>query len=196
MYSGDCTPVADTNTNSTLEEGAPKASRGGATPGNGSCTAVAEAMHNSDCALVRDTNNSGIQTAACAPEDLCHTVRDPNDVVYVYSAQDGDTGYLSHFYMAQFKCTDSAQQFNCMEQYLMYNKAITAGDSESAARVMGLTDPGKMKAIGRQISSLPVRRWDDEKESVALRGNLFKFMQNPEPGSGRQTSRHGGTCAG
>ena len=71
-------------------------------------------------------------------------------------------------------------EFNCCEQWMMYNKAITFGDQDSAQKILDEPYPNNQKAIGRQIKGFDRNIWDSVCMSIVYRGNLEKFSQNEE----------------
>lgn len=85
---------------------------------------------------------------------------------------------LSQFYPCTFK--DGDMTFNCMEQYMMYNKAKLFNDTEMAERIMQSSVPKEIKRYGRQVRGYNDLKWDKYKRDVVYRGNLLKFGQNPE----------------
>tara|TARA_R110002050_G_scaffold86536_3_gene183912 strand:- start:355 stop:534 length:180 start_codon:yes stop_codon:yes gene_type:complete len=42
-------------------------------------------------------------------------------------------------------------EYNCVEQYLMYQKAVLFKDDEAAAQIMEADKPGKQKKLGRGV---------------------------------------------
>ncbi len=54
-------------------------------------------------------------------DNIFHLVSEPN-------------GFLSNWYQSTFKLADI--EFNCVEQYTMWKKAMTFGDTETAGRIL------------------------------------------------------------
>lgn len=70
------------------------------------------------------------------------------------------------------------QSFNCAEQAMMYAKAILFKDEATAGLILSATDPGKQKALGRQISNFDDATWDGRKFEIVHDINVAKFDQN------------------
>ena len=70
--------------------------------------------------------------------------------------------------------------YNTAEQYMMYHKAITFGDFDSAEAILKSQDPAEQKRIGRKVKGFEDERWDLVKEAVVYQANLLKFSQNEQ----------------
>ncbi len=68
--------------------------------------------------------------------------------------------------------------FNTAEQAMMHGKAMLFGDSEVAAKILAAPDPGKQKALGRQVRGFDEAVWDAGKVAIVRRANMAKFGQN------------------
>jgi ribA/ribD-fused uncharacterized protein len=71
-------------------------------------------------------------------------------------------------------------QYNCCEQYMMHQKALTFGDLEIAEEVLQTSNPKDQKGLGRQIKSFNKDKWDSVCLGIVYKGNLEKFRQNPD----------------
>lgn len=69
-------------------------------------------------------------------------------------------------------------EFQTAEQAMMHAKALLFGDHATANRILGATDPGKQKALGREVSGFDDAIWDAAKEEIVYRINFAKFDQN------------------
>jgi ribA/ribD-fused uncharacterized protein len=87
-------------------------------------------------------------------------------------------GPFSQWAKAPFTIGDL--QFNCAEQYMMYQKASVFGNLKEASWVLKNKDPRRQKAIGRLIRGLIPERWDAISKGIVYIGNLAKFSQNEE----------------
>jgi len=65
------------------------------------------------------------------------------------------------------------------EQYLMYHKALLMQDIETAQQILRETNPGKIKALGRQVCNFDEALWEDQRLAIMEAGCYLKFMQNP-----------------
>jgi ribA/ribD-fused uncharacterized protein len=71
-------------------------------------------------------------------------------------------------------------QYNCCEQYMMHQKALTFGDLKIAEEVLQTSNPKDQKGLGRQIKSFNKDKWDSVCLGIVYKGNLEKFRQNPD----------------
>ena len=89
-----------------------------------------------------------------------------------------ENGYLSNWYLAQFKA--DGQSFSSLEQYMMYEKAITFKDNFIAEKIMKSEDAAEMKALGRSVQNYSEIFWNGIRQIIVFNGLLAKFEQNPE----------------
>ena len=87
-----------------------------------------------------------------------------------------ENGYLSNWYLSEFTCGDI--RFSSMEQYMMYQKALTFHDDEIAAKIMSTTDVAGIKAYGRQVHGYNDHVWNGMRQIIIYEGLLAKFSQN------------------
>ncbi|KAI5272395.1 DUF1768-domain-containing protein [Aureobasidium subglaciale] len=71
----------------------------------------------------------------------------------------------------------SGLEFNCTEQWMMWNKAKLAGDAVTAKVILATTSPHKQKQLGREVEGFDVEAWDKIKLNVVEQGNYRKFTQ-------------------
>ncbi len=70
-------------------------------------------------------------------------------------------------------------EFNCAEQYMMYQKAMLFGDQETAAKILKATTPSEQKKLGRLVRNFDKDQWDNYGKKFVYDGNYAKFTQNP-----------------
>lgn len=72
--------------------------------------------------------------------------------------------------------------FTCVEQYMMYSKAIHFGDDESADKILNLGDvyPLRYKELGRQVSPFNEKEWSKVAPTVVKTAVKAKFVQNED----------------
>ncbi len=87
-------------------------------------------------------------------------------------------GPFSNWDPSEFTIGDKT--FSCAEQYMMYWKAMTMGDIETAHKVMQTKSPREQKALGRQIQNFDADLWTKDSFDIMLPGLIQKFLQNPE----------------
>jgi hypothetical protein len=71
-------------------------------------------------------------------------------------------------------------EYNCCEQYMMHQKALTFGDTETAELIMKAKHPKDQKALGRQVKNFDKAKWDTVSIGIVYKGNYAKFSQNVE----------------
>ena len=100
------------------------------------------------------------------------------DKIICFHLVDEPNGYLSNWYPAPF--TLDGQHFTSVEQYMMYRKAITFGDTETAQAILSTDNVGKIKALGRSVLGYSETVWNGIRQIVVYRALLEKFRQNPD----------------
>ena len=80
---------------------------------------------------------------------------------------------LSQWFAAGFN--HEGQHFATAEHWMMYHKALVAGDRESAAAVLADPDPRAVKAIGRKVKNYDDKLWATRKYPIVIEGNVLKF---------------------
>jgi len=73
-------------------------------------------------------------------------------------------------------------EYNCCEQYMMHQKALTFGDTDTAKLIMKAEHPKDQKALGRQVKNFDKAKWDTVSIGIVYKGNYAKFSQNDELG--------------
>lgn len=91
---------------------------------------------------------------------------------------DEPNGYLSNFYPSVFEL--KGKTFSCVEQYMMWSKAITFRDEETAELVLQTIDPNEIKRLGRQVKGYKDSYWAAVRYEVVKEGILAKFSQNED----------------
>ena len=100
------------------------------------------------------------------------------DKIICFHLVDEPNGYLSNWYPSPF--TLDGQRFTSVEQYMMYRKAITFGDTETAQAILSTDNVGKIKALGRFVLGYSDTVWNGIRQIVVYRALLEKFRQNPD----------------
>ncbi len=91
---------------------------------------------------------------------------------------DEENAFLSNWYPSPFEL--DGIQFSCVEQYMMYQKAMLFHDEESASAILATNDPEEIKAIGRAVKNYDDSVWSGRRQVIVYRGLMAKFEQNPE----------------
>lgn len=87
-------------------------------------------------------------------------------------------GIYSQWYQAPM--TIDGIEYNCCEQYMMEQKALTFGDVHIATLIMETSDPKEQKALGRKIKGFNKEVWDSACIGIVYKGNRAKFSQNED----------------
>ena len=85
-------------------------------------------------------------------------------------------GIYSQWYQAPM--TIDGVLYNCCEQYMMHQKALFFGDTETAEKIMLTSHPNDQKQLGRQVKNFNKDRWDKVNLQIVYKGNYAKFTQN------------------
>ena len=91
---------------------------------------------------------------------------------------DSEYGYLSNWYMSDFMY--AGRRYHSMEQYMMFQKALTFGDLEIADKIMASRDLPEIKKLGRSVAHYNDVLWKTIRVQIMRRGIRAKFQQNPE----------------
>lgn len=87
-------------------------------------------------------------------------------------------GPFSNWHHSRFKINN--MEFNCGEQYMMYMKAMTFKDLDSADEIMETPSPAKQKKLGRQVKNYNNETWAKVRYDIVKEGLREKFNQNQE----------------
>lgn len=71
-------------------------------------------------------------------------------------------------------------EYNCMEKYMMAEKARLFGNKETEQLILKEQRPYKIKEYGRLVKNFNEKVWNENKYEIVVQGNLEKFQQNPE----------------
>ena len=63
---------------------------------------------------------------------------------------------------------------------MMYQKAILFNDYEIADKIINITTPKDIKALGRQVKNFDPVIWDKHKEMIVGTAVMAKFIQHPD----------------
>ncbi|ACN83085.1 NADAR family protein [Brachyspira hyodysenteriae] len=85
---------------------------------------------------------------------------------------------LSQWYIKDFRDNDLV--FNCMEKYMMYNKALLFDDKDIANEILNNNQPKAIKELGRKVKNFNDEIWDKMKYKIVFTGNYYKFSQNTD----------------
>lgn len=87
-------------------------------------------------------------------------------------------GFLSNWYPSTFVL--GGTEFNCVEQYMMWKKAMTFGDTEIAGKILNEADPRTIKLLGRSVRGYVDSKWAAIRYDVVKEALMAKFSQNED----------------
>lgn len=84
---------------------------------------------------------------------------------------------FSNFYKSPFQL--GGKSFSCVEQYIMYQKALLFDDQEKANSIMEVDDPALQKSLGNQVANFDMNTWKIEAPKLVMDALKAKFDQHP-----------------
>jgi len=88
----------------------------------------------------------------------------------------GPDSIYSHWYKSNFII--SKQDFCCVEQYLMYQKAILFKGADTAKKILNSSNPARHRHLGKQVAGFNKQLWHQKCKQFAFDGELAKFYQS------------------
>jgi len=98
--------------------------------------------------------------------------------VVCFHNPDEENGYLSNWYPSMFSVEEIT--YTSMEQYMMYQKAVTFCDAKIASKILETDDVSEIKKLGRLVSNYDDNIWSGKRQIIVYEGLLAKFSQNIE----------------
>lgn len=132
-------------------------------------------MGNSLLSELLPRKNSGTQTAA--EMDRLRIGNTETDAIFFYRVGDA-YGAFSNWAPTPF--TVDGVSFSTAEQYIMYRKCLTFGDTVTAEKLLSSDSPKEQKALGREAAGYIDSVWVGIRQTVAIRGLYAKFSQDAE----------------
>ena len=132
-------------------------------------------MGNSLLSELLPRKNSGTQTAA--EMDRLRIGNSETDAIFFYRVGDA-YGAFSNWAPTPF--TVDGVSFSTAEQYIMYRKCLTFGDTVTAEKLLSSDSPKEQKALGREPAGYIDSVWAGIRQTVAIRGLYAKFSQDAE----------------
>lgn len=101
-----------------------------------------------------------------------------NEYIFFWKPRENN-GYLCQWYNSPF-ITVSGLKFATAEQYMMYYKAITFNDYETASIIYNSprAHPSVHKSLGRKVKEFDIKKWKKVCDNIVFEGNMYKFNQN------------------
>ncbi|MDO4877666.1 MAG: NADAR family protein [Neisseria sp.] len=89
-----------------------------------------------------------------------------------------DKAVLSQWFPAAFEI--DGRIYPTAEHYMMAQKALLFGDFMMFEQIVSADNPGKAKALGRQIAGFDEAVWCENRERIVYEGNVAKFGQHDD----------------
>lgn len=70
--------------------------------------------------------------------------------------------------------------FNCVNQFVLYSKAMQFGDTVSASRILKELEPKRQTSLGLKIKGVDEELWMQKQCNIVYVGYREKFMQSLE----------------
>lgn len=86
-------------------------------------------------------------------------------------------GVFSQWAPSRF--TIDGKDFDCAEQYMMYQKALLFGDFATAQKILKAeSDPREVKRLGREVVGFREEIWNPMSWLIVREGSIGKYTQN------------------
>lgn len=125
--------------------------------------------------LVINSVTYTVQTLHQLPDSLklenIYTPRNENKVAFFTS-----NSPLSNHHISPFM--HLGEKYNCIEQFLMAEKARHCADQKSLTSIMKETNPVKQKQLGKSLENFDSDTWKQCAQEKLMPGLLSKFEQN------------------
>ncbi|KAI4765578.1 DUF1768-domain-containing protein [Aureobasidium sp. EXF-3400] len=109
-----------------------------------------------------------------------HNKKSIRPPVFLHREYEEPHGYLSQWYISSFTDPSTNQRYNCAEQYMMHQKAVSHNDETTATAILNTPYPKEQKDLGRGVSNWDDAAWNEIREKVVEEGSYMKFSQNKE----------------
>jgi ribA/ribD-fused uncharacterized protein len=85
---------------------------------------------------------------------------------------------LSQWYPAPF--TLDGETYGTAEHYMMAQKALMFGDTDTANRIRACKHPAEAKKLGREVQGFDEAQWTVHRFDIVAQASRAKFQQNPD----------------
>jgi len=117
--------------------------------------------------------------------EQCSSVINKNGYI-AFWGKNKEFGFLSNWYRSNMIYRTynneleiiSEIEFNCVEQWIMYQKAILFNDLTIASKILETKEPRIQKQLGRSINNFNEDIWNKHKYKILYDGLKLKFEQN------------------
>jgi ribA/ribD-fused uncharacterized protein len=95
----------------------------------------------------------------------------------------GEPGHVTKSCFSQWwpaAFTESGHTYVTAEHWMMAGKARLFNDPAMEEEILRAPSPAIAKQLGRKVKNFDAAKWDAEKFSIVVKGNLLKFSQHPK----------------
>lgn len=85
-------------------------------------------------------------------------------------------GIYSQWFLAEMEI--DGVKYNCCEQYMMHQKALLFGDTDTADKILAEPNQAEQKKLGREVKGFNDKVWIANCLSIVYKGNVAKFEQH------------------
>ncbi|HVK67299.1 MAG TPA: NADAR family protein [Polyangium sp.] len=106
---------------------------------------------------------------------------EPLDFLFFWGHTPSKEGALGPFILSQWYPAPfvvRGQRYTAAEHFMMAEKARLFGDEATRAKILATEDPGKAKALGREVRDFDEARWREHRYGIVVEASLAKFGQN------------------
>ncbi|MCR5203133.1 MAG: TIGR02452 family protein [Lachnospiraceae bacterium] len=86
-------------------------------------------------------------------------------------------GFLSNSFRCEFT-DNNGVKYTSVDQYLMYQKALSFNDAEAAKRILAVNDPAVVRDFGRKVRNYDDELWKGKRQLILNDAIQMKFSQN------------------
>lgn len=102
---------------------------------------------------------------------------DDKQVIGFYHETEEPYGCFSNWYMSEFQY--AGHTYNCVEQYMMYQKMAMFHAWDVCGKIMNSSDPKEMKVLGKtRVNGFNDSVWKNTSYTIVKKAVYAKFVQN------------------
>ncbi|KZV88237.1 DUF1768-domain-containing protein [Exidia glandulosa HHB12029] len=114
-----------------------------------------------------------------AQEENAAVEADRANYVFFYKTKELKAGWASQWWAERsFTSADGSVEYKTAEHWMMTEKARLFGDEDIRAQILAVSDPNKVKALGRKIANFDEKVWEENRLRIVEEGNELKFRQD------------------
>jgi ribA/ribD-fused uncharacterized protein len=147
-------------------------------------TKTQQHKHEDLSSQVSETSDNALHERDASPLSTMsrekHNKKSVRPPVFFHREYEEPHGHLSQWYISSSTDPSTNQRYNCAEQYMMHQKAVSRNDETMATAILDTPYPKEQKDLGRSVSDWDDAAWNEIREKVVEEGSYMKFSQNKE----------------